>query len=86
MPRDADLPWWPRMLSREQAAAYLGVSPTLFDAEVAQGIWPQPIRRGAKGGRVTWDRHALDRALDAIGGTEADHTPGTKLGELSWGP
>jgi len=85
MPSAVDLPYWPRMLSREQAAAYLGVSPTLFDAEVAKGLWAQPIRRGAKGGRVTWDRAALDRALDAMGAAEAQDSPGPKLGELSWG-
>jgi hypothetical protein len=61
------LPYWPRMLSREQAAAYVGVSVPTFELEVSQGIWPQPIRRGMDGSkrpRVTWDRVALDRAID----------------------
>ncbi|PWR24537.1 helix-turn-helix transcriptional regulator [Zavarzinia aquatilis] len=55
------LPGWPRMLSREQAAAYLGVSAGTFDREVAAGQWPQPLERGR---RKTWDRFALDRMLD----------------------
>lgn len=63
-----DLPGWPLLLSREQAAAYVGVSPALFDREVDQGLWPQPIRRGEKGGRKTWDRRQLDAALDSISG------------------
>ncbi|MFZ2869361.1 helix-turn-helix transcriptional regulator [Zavarzinia sp.] len=55
------LPDWPRMLSRDQAAAYLGVSVGTFTREVAAGQWPQPLDRGR---RKTWDRFALDRTLD----------------------
>lgn len=59
------LPNWPRLLSREQAAAYVGVSPNLFDAEMKKGLWPQPIKRGdSKRARLTWDRLALDRSID----------------------
>jgi hypothetical protein len=58
------LPGWPRCLSRDEAAAYLGVSPGTFDAEVRAGYWPKPDRRGAKGGRVTWDRLLLDATQD----------------------
>ncbi|WP_431856634.1 helix-turn-helix transcriptional regulator [Azospirillum sp.] len=60
----AGLPFWPRFLSREQAAAYLGVSASTFDEEVTAGIWPPGVRRGAREGRITWDRVALDRAVD----------------------
>lgn len=60
----ADLPAWPRCLSKEQAAAYVGVSPNVFTAEVKLGRWPQAEKRGTKGGRLTWDRHALDACLD----------------------
>jgi len=62
------LPGWPRWLSRELAAAYVGVSATLFDQEVAAGKWPAGERRGAKGGRVTWDRQALDLRSDRQSG------------------
>lgn len=64
-----DLPYWPRWLSREQAAAFVGVSPNLFDHEVKAGIWPRPVRRGSKGGRNTWDRNALEEASDKLSGT-----------------
>ncbi len=62
----ASLPGWPRHLTRELAAAYVGVSVSVFDDEVRQGVWPPPRRRGAKGGKHTWDRLLLDRASDAL--------------------
>jgi hypothetical protein len=43
----------PRGLSRVQAAAYIGVSPSLFDEMVADGRMPGPKRINS---RVTWDR------------------------------
>ena len=64
MPERAALPGWPRCLGRLEAAAYLGVSVDTFDAEVASGYWPGPDRRGAKGGRLTWDRALLDATQD----------------------
>ena len=58
----------PRGLSREQAAAYVGVSPSLFDAMVKDGRLPQPKRINA---RVVWDRLKLDAAFDALPGDDA---------------
>lgn len=58
----------PRYLSREEAAAYVGVSPETFDREVREGWWPAPRRRGEKGTRLTWDRLALDAAADQASG------------------
>jgi hypothetical protein len=58
----------PRYLSREEAAAYLGVGADTFDAEVAKGWWPPARRRGEQGVRLTWDRHALDAAADQASG------------------
>lgn len=58
----AGLPDWPRRLSRAQAAIYVGLSPTSFDAEVAAGRMPHPIDRGR---RKLWDRVAIDRVLDS---------------------
>lgn len=58
----------PRYLSREEAAAYLGVSADTFDSEVANGWWPPARRRGEQGVRLTWDRHALDAAADQASG------------------
>lgn len=57
-----------RFLTREQAAAYLGVSARTFDAEVASGMWPAALHRGARSTALTWDRHLLDRAADRLSG------------------
>lgn len=59
-----DLPYWPRWLSSEQAAAYVGVSVNLFLEEVEMGKWPRPEKRGKTGTRLTWDRLLLDDASD----------------------
>lgn len=53
----------PRGLSREQAAAYIGVSPSLFDQMVSDGRMPKPKPVNA---RVVWDRLRLDAAFDAL--------------------
>lgn len=66
-----DLPFWPRLLSRDQAARYVGVSATQFTKEVAAGRWPAPERRGQGGnrsGRLLWDRALLDRRQDEYSG------------------
>jgi hypothetical protein len=68
-----------RFLTREQAAAYVGVGATTFAAEVAQGIWPPPMRRGAKGTALTWDRLLLDRACDRLAGLIEATAPGADL-------
>ena len=65
----SDIP--PRLLTRDEAARYLGVSATTFEEEVAAGLWPAGQRRGAKGGKVTWDRRALDLAADRLSGITA---------------
>jgi hypothetical protein len=70
-----ELPSWPRHLSRVEAARYLGVSDDVFDQEVRAGLWPKPLRRGARGGRGTWDRIALDRAADRASGLEGVSGP-----------
>ncbi len=52
-----------RGLRREEAAAYVGVSPSKFDAMMDEGDMPKPWRFG---GCVVWDIRKLDRALDAL--------------------
>ncbi|HEV2674093.1 MAG TPA: hypothetical protein VGV37_06085 [Aliidongia sp.] len=59
------LPYWPRFLGRDMAAAFVGVSPNTFDAEVSKGKWPPGIPRGERGGKLTWDRRALEMIADA---------------------
>ncbi len=65
------IPYWPRGLSVDWGAAYVGVSPNKFLAEVAAGIWPKPETRG---GRRIWDRQKLDQAWNRrdAGEEEAD--------------
>lgn len=53
----------PRGLSRVQAAAYVGVSPSLFDELVKDGRMPSPKRINA---RTIWDRNRLDHAFEAL--------------------
>ncbi len=53
----------PRGLSRAQAAAYVGVSPTKFDQMVSDGRMPRPKRVDA---RLIWDRQGLDIAFSAL--------------------
>jgi predicted DNA-binding transcriptional regulator AlpA len=53
----------PRGLSRDEAAAYLGIGPTLFDDLVKEGRMP-PARRLK--GAVRWDRLALDQAFEKM--------------------
>jgi predicted DNA-binding transcriptional regulator AlpA len=68
-PRDvlpASLP--PRGLSRVQAAAYVGVSPSLFDMMIEDGRMPGPKRINS---RVVWDRIKLDLAFDALPDNDA---------------
>lgn len=57
------IPLSPRGLSRVQAAAYIGVSPSLFDELVKDGRMPRPKRINS---RTVWDRIRLDEAFEAI--------------------
>lgn len=53
----------PRGLSRADAAAYVGISATLFGQLVEAGVFPAPKRLA---GRCVWDRLSLDRAFDDL--------------------
>ena len=53
----------PRGLSRQQAAEYVGLSASSFDQLVATRLMPKPKRIG---GRVIWDRLAVDEAFSAL--------------------
>jgi predicted DNA-binding transcriptional regulator AlpA len=52
-----------RGLNREDAAGYVGVGTTKFDELVADNRMPKPFRID---GRVLWDIHKLDAALDNL--------------------
>lgn len=49
----------PRLLSREAAAAYCGMSPPHFDRHIAEAVPPRGFGR-----RLLWDRRAIDLWLD----------------------
>lgn len=53
----------PRGLSREEAARYVGVSPSTFDRLIAEGRMPRPAHIGK---RVVWDRLKLDAAFSDL--------------------
>lgn len=53
----------PRLLSRTEAAAYVGLSANQFDEEVTAGTFPGPVPLRVTR-RLVWDRQALDEALD----------------------
>lgn len=59
----------PRLLSLEQAAAYLGVSPATFLADVEAGRMPQALTVGRVAKR--WDKIAIDAMLDGAAGSPA---------------
>jgi predicted DNA-binding transcriptional regulator AlpA len=69
----------PRGLSRVQSAAYIGVSPSLFDEMVKDRRMPPPIRINS---RVLWDRLQLDEAFAALSdrATDSDNDPWSKVG------
>ncbi len=51
----------PRLLTREQAAAYCGVSVQTFTSWVRGGIVPGPLP-----GTRRWDKRAIDATLDLV--------------------
>ncbi len=69
MARDPDLaglPNWPRLLTRAQAASYLGLTVTGFNTGLGEGTWPDPV---IPYGRIKlWDRRRLDEAVDTLSG------------------
>jgi predicted DNA-binding transcriptional regulator AlpA len=73
-PALADLGIAPRLLTREQAAAYCGLSVNGFSEWVKSGRLPGPIPRTAR-----WDLKAIDIALDSASGIP--HTAQSPLDE-----
>ena len=57
------MPVEPRGVSSAQAAAYVGVSNTLFQEMVSDGRMPRPKRINA---RNVWDRRQIDEAFDLL--------------------
>ena len=61
-----------RGLSREEAAMYIGISPSKFDELVGDGRMPAPVKID---GRKVWDIRHLDLAFDAL--SKEDEPPNT---------
>jgi|GEM_PF-3092202 len=53
---------WPRLLSREQAAAYVALAPSTFDLEYRPDL--VEIRHGTSARAVRFDRLQLDKLID----------------------
>lgn len=53
----------PRGITRKEAAAFVGLSPSAFDAARARGEYPGPTLAGRR-----YDKKLLDRALDRLSG------------------
>ena len=54
----------PRLISRDAAAAYVGVSPNTFDKMIADGLMPNPRQLTER--RLAWDVRQLDAAIDRL--------------------
>jgi excisionase family DNA binding protein len=52
------------LLTREQAAAYVSVSPNTFNEMVKDGRMPRPKLLSSR--RRAWDLRALDAAIDRL--------------------
>lgn len=57
-----------RGLNRDEAAAYVGVSVTMFDQLVNEGTMPKPVCIRS---RRVWDIRDLDLAFDRMKGQDA---------------
>jgi hypothetical protein len=71
----------PRGLCRVQAAAYIGVSASLFDLMVKDGRMPQPKPINS---RMVWDRLKLDLAFEALPDKEDGDTPLVPANDNEW--
>jgi len=57
----------PRLMTRQEAAEYCRLTPSRFSQLVKAGTLPASIP-----GTTRYDRVAIDRALDKLGGLTAD--------------
>ncbi len=59
------LPYWPAMMLRKTAAAYLDISEAAFEREVSSGTLPMPV---ILGGKPHWHREQIDAMLADLSG------------------
>jgi hypothetical protein len=70
-------------MSETDAAEYVGVSLAQFRRERQKGLWPAPVPRGARVN--TYDREALDNAVDRLSGRINHPDPEIDLPEFGPG-
>ncbi len=61
----------PRLMTKEEACAYVRLKEGAFDLWIQAGRIPGPLD-----GTKRWDRHAIDAALDKLSGLRAESLPG----------
>jgi predicted DNA-binding transcriptional regulator AlpA len=71
------------VLNREQAAQYVGVSPSLFDELVANGRMPKGVVLSER--RFGWVQRELDGAIATLPRKGETETDGARVGEMSDG-
>lgn len=59
------LPYWPAMMLRKTAAAYLDMAEAAFEREVAVGALPSPVRFA---GKLHWRREQIDEYIAKLFG------------------
>ena len=64
----------PRLMTREQAAGYCGLTVSGFADWVTRGRLPRPLA-----GTRRWDRKALDIAIDGLSGLKSEATNALRL-------
>jgi len=70
----SEMPYWPRRMGVELAAAYVGVSPTKF----LEGVGRKYPKAFKDGGNSLWYREDLDHAVDV------EKTGGAQSGVNEW--
>lgn len=80
-PASAARPVPRRGLRREEAAAYVGISPSKFDQAVAAGRMPPPRTLD---GCVIWDVRELDERFDALPHRAHAGAPTAALTDVDW--
>jgi hypothetical protein len=73
---------WPRFLFLSEVAAYVGVSPAVFLAEVKAKWWPEPTRPAGKTGPAVWDKVLTDSWLAKGLSRRAMSTSANELADL----
>lgn len=63
----AHVPFWPRMMKRATACAYLDLSAAELEREIASGRLPHPVMLG---NGLHWSRSDLDDCIDRITGAK----------------